>query len=141
MCAASPISTTLSWIQLPQRIVGNVRQIERLTSSFSPARCSANSSSQNRADAASSSWSSPALRHVSSRHSTIQVPRVVSNGYACTWNNPHCVGRNTNVNAVILLVVPNHANLHLRQSSCGRNDAAKRSRTLLLTPSAATTRS
>jgi hypothetical protein len=52
-------------------MVGNVRQIERLISSFSPARCSANSFSQNAADCALVEPVEPGARHVSSRHSTI----------------------------------------------------------------------
>ena len=62
---ASPISTMLSATQRSQRMVGKLRQIERLVMSRWPCSSSANKVSTKRADASSSSWSRPARTNVS----------------------------------------------------------------------------
>src|SRR6266403_385475 len=70
---ASPISTMLAATQRSQRMVGKLRQIERLVISRWPCSSCANRPSAKRADAASSSLSRPARAKVCGSVSIIQV--------------------------------------------------------------------
>ena len=73
--AASPASTTFSWCHFSFRMVGKLRQTERLEISRCPANSSRQSRSQKAIVPASSARSIPAERHVSSRASTMNVER------------------------------------------------------------------
>jgi hypothetical protein len=73
VCAASPISTTLPVCHLPHRTTGKFRQIDRFLISRCPASSSAKMFSRIATVWSSSAFASPALRHVSSRHSTMNV--------------------------------------------------------------------
>ena len=72
---ASPIRTVLSAVQRSQRMVGKLRQIERLVISLWPSSSSANTFSMKAAEPASSSAARPARWNVSGSVSKIQVER------------------------------------------------------------------
>src|ERR1700746_1525554 len=70
---ASPISTMLSATQRSQRMVGKLRQIERLVINRWPCSSFANKPSTKRADAASSSLSRPARAKVGGSVAVVMV--------------------------------------------------------------------
>ncbi len=73
VCTASPSSTMFRWCQCSLKTMGKLRQMERLESSLCPSSSSAKSASQYATVSSSVAVSMPALRQVSSWHSTIQV--------------------------------------------------------------------
>src|SRR5258708_28484060 len=75
---ASPISTMLSATQRSQRMVGKLRQIERLVMRRWPCSSSANKPSTKCAEAASSSLARPERAKVCGSGSMIQVERCGS---------------------------------------------------------------
>src|SRR5579884_108728 len=110
VCAASPTSTRLpsnqrALLTCTNAIHGFARCAALLISRWPP-RYGANSRSQNASDSAVLARSSPAARHVSSRHSTITVPSARSNWYAWIWNQPCGVSSNAKVNDANCCSVP-----------------------------------
>src|SRR5260221_9496750 len=96
---ASPISTMLSATQRSQRMVGKLRQIERLVISRWPCSSCANRPSAKRADAASSSLSRPARAKACGSVSIIQVERCGSDWEEWPFERPGSVSGEKKVKA------------------------------------------
>src|SRR5262249_8652896 len=138
---ASPISTMLSATQRSQRMVGKLRQIERLVISRWPCSSFANKPSIKRADAASSSLSRPARAKVCGSVSVIQVERCGSYWEQRPAKVPCSVSREEKVKGANGRVEPIQGKKLGRRSTLGLNFPAKASRMRELMPSATTTTS